>query len=142
MSQCGVLFVIAVNLLGTIPVLAREAERPVEISTSQGSVERMDFGKTAEGTPVELYVLKNGKIMAKVMTYGAILTEFRSRTATEKQVMSSSGLTTWTRTSPAILISGRRPAGSPTGSPRGNSRSTARNTSWPSTMAQTHCTAG
>ncbi len=35
----------------------------------------MDFGKTAEGTPVELYVLTNGKITAKVMTYGAILTE-------------------------------------------------------------------
>ncbi len=40
-----------------------------------GSVQKMDFGKTAEGTPVELYVLTNGKITAKVMTYGAILTE-------------------------------------------------------------------
>ena len=35
----------------------------------------MDFGKTPEGTPVELYVLTNGKMTAKVMTYGAILTE-------------------------------------------------------------------
>jgi aldose 1-epimerase len=35
----------------------------------------MDFGKTAEGTPVELYVLTNGKMTAKVMSYGAILTE-------------------------------------------------------------------
>jgi aldose 1-epimerase len=35
----------------------------------------MDFGKTSEGTPVELYTLSNGKITAKVMTYGAILTE-------------------------------------------------------------------
>lgn len=75
MSKRGVLCVIAVNLLGTMPVLAREAERSVEISTSQGSVARMDFGKTAEGTPVELYVLTNGKMTAKVMTYGAILTE-------------------------------------------------------------------
>jgi aldose 1-epimerase len=75
MSKRGVLCVIAVNLLGTMPALAREVERSVEISTSQGSVARMDFGKTAEGTPVELYVLTNGKMTAKVMTYGAILTE-------------------------------------------------------------------
>ncbi len=35
----------------------------------------MDFGKLPDGTPVELYTLTNGKITAKVMTYGAILTE-------------------------------------------------------------------
>jgi len=35
----------------------------------------MDFGKTKDGTPVELYVLTNGRVTAKVMTYGAILTE-------------------------------------------------------------------
>jgi aldose 1-epimerase len=35
----------------------------------------MDFGKTPEGTPVELYVLKSGTMTAKVMTYGAILAE-------------------------------------------------------------------
>ncbi len=40
-----------------------------------GSLETMDFGKTPEGVPVSLYVLKNGGITAKVMTYGAILTE-------------------------------------------------------------------
>lgn len=38
-------------------------------------VSRMDFGKTPDGTPVEIYTLTNGKITAKVMTYGAILTE-------------------------------------------------------------------
>jgi len=38
-------------------------------------VTKMDFGKTADGKPVELYVLKNGKATAKVMTYGAILTD-------------------------------------------------------------------
>jgi aldose 1-epimerase len=42
---------------------------------SQGSVERMEFGKTPEGIPVELYVLTNGRVTAKVMTYGATLTE-------------------------------------------------------------------
>ena len=35
----------------------------------------MDFGKTADGTPVERYTLTNGKITAKVMTYGGILTD-------------------------------------------------------------------
>jgi aldose 1-epimerase len=46
-----------------------------EAPKSQGSVERMDFGKTPDGTPVELYVLTNGRVTAKVMTYGATLTE-------------------------------------------------------------------
>ena len=35
----------------------------------------MDFGKTPDGTPVELYVLTNGRITAKVITYGGIVTE-------------------------------------------------------------------
>lgn len=35
----------------------------------------MDFGKTPDGTPVELYVLTNGRVTAKVMTYGGIITE-------------------------------------------------------------------
>ncbi len=39
------------------------------------SVQKMDFGKTPDGTPVELYVLSNGRITVKVMTYGGIITE-------------------------------------------------------------------
>ncbi len=35
----------------------------------------MDFGKTPDGTPVEQYVLSNGKMTVKVITYGAIVTE-------------------------------------------------------------------
>lgn len=41
----------------------------------QGSFAKMDFGKTPEGTPVEMYVLSNGKMTVKVITYGAIVTE-------------------------------------------------------------------
>jgi aldose 1-epimerase len=37
----------------------------------------MDFGKTTDGTPVDLYVLSNGPMTIKVMTYGAIVTEIR-----------------------------------------------------------------
>ncbi len=35
----------------------------------------MDFGVTPEGTPVELFVLANGRMTVKVITYGAIVTE-------------------------------------------------------------------
>src|SRR5690606_18352622 len=40
------------------------------------TVTKMDFGKTSDGTPVELYTLTSSNgVVAKVMTYGAILTE-------------------------------------------------------------------
>jgi len=40
------------------------------------SIEKKDFGKTKDGTPVELYLLNNTAGMtAKIMTYGATLTE-------------------------------------------------------------------
>ncbi len=65
----------------------------VGASKSQGSLERMDFGKTPDGTPVELYVLTNGKMTAKVMTYGAILTELACRTGTGRRPTWSSAST-------------------------------------------------
>ncbi|MBV8318997.1 MAG: galactose mutarotase [Planctomycetaceae bacterium] len=42
---------------------------------ADGGLQKMDFGKTPEGMPVELYVLKNGRMTVKVMTYGATITE-------------------------------------------------------------------
>lgn len=43
---------------------------------AKGSIEKADFGKTADGTTVELYTLSNGRGMtAKIMTYGGIITE-------------------------------------------------------------------
>ncbi len=48
---------------------------PGGAAQSRRSVERMDFGKTPDGTPVELYVLSNGRIRAKITTYGGIITE-------------------------------------------------------------------
>jgi aldose 1-epimerase len=44
-------------------------------SSNQGSVGQMNFGKTREGTPVDLYVLSNGKMTVKVITFGGIITE-------------------------------------------------------------------
>jgi aldose 1-epimerase len=45
------------------------------LTQSHGSVAKMVFGKTADGTTVDLYVLTNGKMTAKVMTLGGIVTE-------------------------------------------------------------------
>src|ERR1700678_1431909 len=77
MSKRVVLFVVAVNLFGTPQSPASSGERTCGVSKSEGSLERMDFGKTPDGTAVDLYVLTNGKTAAKVMTYGAILTELQ-----------------------------------------------------------------
>ncbi len=40
------------------------------------SIQKKDFGKTSDGTAVDLYVLTNAKgVRAKIITYGAIVTE-------------------------------------------------------------------
>ena len=54
--------------IAAMPAVSRAA-------VASGSLSKMIFGKTPDGTPVELYVLKNGQITVKVMTYGAIITE-------------------------------------------------------------------
>ncbi len=67
---------LATAILGMPWSLADAAEgRASSDPKSRRSVERMDFGKTPDGTPVELYVLTNGRITMKVMTYGGIITE-------------------------------------------------------------------
>jgi aldose 1-epimerase len=44
----------------------------------EGTLQKQDWGATKEGTPVELYTLKNSKgLTAKVSTYGGILTELQ-----------------------------------------------------------------
>src|SRR5438105_1842790 len=64
-------FATAVALLCVLAVPAVAAEGRI-------GVEEVPFGKTDDGTPVNVYVLTNDKGMtAKVMTYGAILTELR-----------------------------------------------------------------
>jgi aldose 1-epimerase len=45
---------------------------------STGRLERMDFGKTSDGTPVSLYVLSNGGLTVKVTNYGGIITEIHA----------------------------------------------------------------
>jgi aldose 1-epimerase len=70
--SCIPFIAVAAALLATPCLVDMRAEAQ---SGGSRSVSRMDFGKMPDGTPVELYTLTNGKITAKVMTYGAILTE-------------------------------------------------------------------
>jgi aldose 1-epimerase len=57
-------------VLGSLTLMVIASSRAAEVAGP------MPFGKTADGTPVELYTLKNANGMtAKVITYGATLTE-------------------------------------------------------------------
>ena len=54
--------------------LAAQPEPALAEDTSRSLIVE-NFGKTADGTPIERYTLKNGQITVKVITYGAIVTE-------------------------------------------------------------------
>lgn len=46
---------------------------------NRSQAQRLDFGKTAEGVPVDLFVLTNGHgLVAKIMSYGATLIEVQA----------------------------------------------------------------
>jgi len=45
----------------------------IQAQSELTKVTRQPFGKTPNGTPVELYTLKSGKIEARIMTYGGVL---------------------------------------------------------------------
>ena len=75
MRECAALLLSTASLIASGWVAAGIEAGRFKDTTSQGSLSKMDFGKTADGVPVELYVLKNGKMTVKVMTYGAIVTE-------------------------------------------------------------------
>ena len=47
-------------------------------SNSSSTITKAAFGKTPDGTPVEIYTLRNGKEMeARIMTYGGIVTSLK-----------------------------------------------------------------
>ena len=55
---------------------AAGAARRKEKKRVKATVERLEWGKTPDGTPVQLYVLTNSQgMVAKIATYGALLTE-------------------------------------------------------------------
>jgi aldose 1-epimerase len=72
-------FLGALGLLGNLGTPAHGRE-----PSNVRSVTQMNFGKTPDGTPVELYVLKGGKLTVKVMTYGATITEIDAPDRTGK----------------------------------------------------------
>jgi aldose 1-epimerase len=65
------------QLQSTSPGPVLETTQPVpEVRSIPMSIKERDFGHTEDGMPVELYTMTNKHgIVAKVMTYGAILTE-------------------------------------------------------------------
>jgi aldose 1-epimerase len=73
----GIALAAGVLALGLFFSFADKAAGAKEGSAKkEPALEKKSFGKTADGTPVDLYILTNGRGMtAKVMTYGAILTE-------------------------------------------------------------------
>jgi aldose 1-epimerase len=77
MSHCKVSVSIAIALLSVLSPAGETAEPPTKGERAMAAgVRKVDFGKTKEGTPVDLYVLTNANgMVAKVMTYGAIITE-------------------------------------------------------------------
>jgi aldose 1-epimerase len=61
----------AVVVLATAPGRAQTAA-----ASKGGRVEKSSFGTTKDGQPVDLYTLTNAKgVVAKIITYGALLTE-------------------------------------------------------------------
>ncbi len=67
-----------VILLGATLCLALTGASPARAARSpmKATVQKTPFGKLPDGTVIELYTLTNAKgLVAKVMTYGAILTE-------------------------------------------------------------------
>jgi aldose 1-epimerase len=58
--------------------LAAAAAAEAAKRREQGDIDKMAFGKTPDGTPVELYRLKSGRLTVKVITYGAIITEIHA----------------------------------------------------------------
>jgi aldose 1-epimerase len=59
-------------VLATLAALASADPAP----TGRASVVKQPFGATADGTPVDLYILTNAQgCVAKIMTYGATVTE-------------------------------------------------------------------
>ncbi len=75
MRRFFTLFLSTATVFGAVHCAPTRAAVCLKDTKSQGSRSKMDFGKTADGTPVDLYVLKCGTMTVKVMTYGAIVTE-------------------------------------------------------------------
>lgn len=83
----------------------------VKEASEKTKIEQREWGKTPDGTGVRLYTLSNGKgAIAKVMTYGAILTELRVPDRNgkfENVVLGFDNLDQYLQGSPAAAVIGR-----------------------------------
>ncbi len=71
MQRLSCIVGIAVSLSAFAAVAAARGEERMK-----ESIEKSDFGKTADGRPVDLYTLTNSRgLKVKIMTYGGIITE-------------------------------------------------------------------
>jgi aldose 1-epimerase len=69
--------IIAVATVGTVAALLTGCD--TMSNTPKGTITKADFGQTTDGTPVEIYTLRNSKGMeAKIMTYGGIVTSLKT----------------------------------------------------------------
>ncbi len=69
---------VVVSFLGAVGLLLAEGPPAKGGAKVKAGVQKQDFGKTADGAAVDLYVLTNAAgTTAKVMTYGATLTELQ-----------------------------------------------------------------
>ena len=65
------------SVICVVGVFVWSATLPAEEAAQvQAKIDKTEFGKTADGTPIELYTLANSKGMtAKIITYGGTITE-------------------------------------------------------------------
>jgi aldose 1-epimerase len=71
------------NLSAKLAILLSFALVATSLEAST-SVTKASFGKTPDGTPVEIYTLANGKLEARIMTYGGIVVSLKAPDRTGK----------------------------------------------------------
>ncbi len=78
--NCCTLLTMILGLCLTQAAQSRGEKMSAKTTSLPAGIARTEFGKTADGTPVELYTLTNaGGMTAKIMTYGATVTELYVR---------------------------------------------------------------
>src|SRR5262245_24729575 len=76
MRRCAIFAGVVVPALCALAALAGGTAGAKGGAKVQAGIKKQAFGKTADGTAVDLYVLTNAKGMtAKITTYGGIVTE-------------------------------------------------------------------
>src|SRR6202795_2586727 len=68
---------LTINAKYWVAILAVLVMLPSTMS-AKNRVTKQAFGKTSEGTPVDLYTLADGKIEARIITYGGIVVSLRT----------------------------------------------------------------